>query len=298
MNTVRDALVEAARILSSMETPFLDATLLLAHTLGISKEKLLASYPEELSLPAQNEFRAYLKKRLAGYPVSYIRQKKEFLGLPFYVDNRVLVPRPETETLVELVLEYMDTKKAAESVETSGLADEGRAALRVLDIGTGSGCIAISIKYLRPEHEVTAADKSAAALKVCGMNARHLLNEPLKMVHSDLFDKLSGRYDIIVSNPPYLTENEVKEMEERHWPEPRTALAAGEDGLDIIRLLIDEAPAYLEDGGVLFMEAHIQQIETIKTLLKAGGYTNIRAYRDLSGRDRVVSGRKPYAESD
>lgn len=298
MNTVRDALVEAARILSSMETPFLDATLLLAHTLGISKEKLLASYPEELSLPAQNEFRGYLKKRLAGYPVSYIRQKKEFLGLPFYVDNRVLVPRPETETLVELVLEYMDTRKAAGSVETSTPAAEARSALRVLDIGTGSGCIAISIKYLRPEYEVTAVDKSAAALKVCGMNARHLLNEPLKMVQSDLFDALFDRYDIIVSNPPYLTDNEVKEMEERHWPEPRMALAAGEDGLDIIRRLIDAAPAYLEDGGLLILEAHIQQIETIKTLLKAGGYTNIRAYRDLSGRDRVVSGRKPYAESD
>ncbi len=294
MNTVRDALVEASRMLSAMETPFLDATLLLAHTLGVSKEKILASYPEELPLSAQNEFRGYLQKRLEGYPVSYIRHKKEFLGLPFYVDNRVLVPRPETETLVELVLEHADTLGAVHSGDTVG---PSRPALKILDLGTGSGCIAISLKYLRPALQVTASDASAAALKVCGMNALHLLTDPLPMIESDLFTGIDGKYDVIVSNPPYLTENEVAEMERIRWPEPRMALAGGDDGLDIIRILINEAPDYLEDGGTLFMEAHINQIETIKTLLHARGYTNVRAYSDLTSRDRVVSGKKPYAES-
>jgi release factor glutamine methyltransferase len=294
MNTVRDALVEASRLLSAMETPFLDATLLLAHTLGISKEKILASYPEELPLSAQNEFRGYLKKRLEGCPVSYIRHKKEFLGLPFYVDNRVLVPRPETETLVELVMEHADTLGAVNSGDTGGTS---RPSLKVLDLGTGSGCIAISLKYLRPALQVTASDASAAALKVCGMNALHLLSEPLPMIESDLFSGIDEKFDVIVSNPPYLTDSEVAEMERNHWPEPRMALAGGDDGLDIIRILISEAPENLEDGGTLFMEAHINQIETIRTLMLAHGYTNVRAYRDLTGRDRVVSGKKPYAES-
>ncbi|MDY7027790.1 MAG: peptide chain release factor N(5)-glutamine methyltransferase [Spirochaetota bacterium] len=294
MNTVRDALVEASRLLSAMETPFLDATLLLAHTLGVSKEKILASYPEELPLSAQNEFRGYLKKRLEGCPVSYIRHKKEFLGLPFYVDNRVLVPRPETETLVELVMEHADTLGAVNSGDTGGT---GRPSLKVLDLGTGSGCIAISLKYLRPALQVTASDASAAALKVCGMNALHLLSEPLPMNESDLFSGIDKKFDVIVSNPPYLTDSEVAEMERNHWPEPRMALAGGDDGLDIIRILIREAPENLEDGGTLFMEAHINQIETIRTLMLAHGYTNVRAYRDLTGRDRVVSGKKPYAES-
>ncbi|MGC9311336.1 MAG: peptide chain release factor N(5)-glutamine methyltransferase [Sediminispirochaetaceae bacterium] len=294
MNTVRDALLEASRLLAAMETPFLDATLLLAHTLGVSKEKLLASYPDELPLSAQNEFRGYLKKRLEGYPVSYIRHKKEFLGLPFYVDNRVLVPRPETETLVELVMEHADTISALNSGDTAG---SGRPALKVLDLGTGSGCIAISLKYLRPTLQVTASDASAAALKVCGMNALHLLSEPLPMIKSDLFSGIDEKFDVIVSNPPYLTDSEVAEMERNHWPEPRMALAGGDDGLDIIRILINEAPEYLEDGGTLFMEAHINQIETIKTLLHAHGYGTIHAFWDLTGRNRVVSGKKPYAES-
>jgi len=297
MNTVRDALVEASRLLSAMETPFLDATLLLAHTLGVSKEKILASYPEELPLSAQNEFRGYLKKRLEGYPVSYIRRKKEFLGLPFYVDKRVLVPRPETETLVELVMEHSDTLNAVSSGDTGDTVGISRPAFKVLDLGTGSGCIAISLKYLRPALQVTASDASAAALKVCGMNALHLLNDPLPLIESDLFSAIDDAYDVIVSNPPYLTESEVAEMERNHWPEPRMALAGGDDGLDIIRILINEAPDYLEDGGTLFMEAHINQIETIKALLHARGYTNVRAYSDLTGRDRVVSGKKPYAES-
>jgi len=297
MNTVRDALVEAARMLSDLETPFLDAALLLAHTLGISKEKLLASYPEELPLSAQNEFRGYLKKRLSGYPISYIRHKKEFLGLPFYVDERVLVPRPETETLVELVMEYTDTVAALRNQKTPPEAGSTQQKpMKVLDLGTGSGCIAISLKYLRPVLDVTAADISGAALKVCSMNSRHLLNEPLGMIKTDLFSGIEGKFDVIVSNPPYLTDSEVRDMESRHWPEPRQALSGGEDGLDLIRIIIDEAPRHLNDGGIIFLEAHIDQIETIREVLIEKAYKNVHVYQDLTGRNRVISGKKPYAE--
>ena len=281
MTTVRAALVEGTRRLAEVETPFLDAALLLSHALGVSKEKLLASYPDAMPPSAVNEFNNYLTKRLAGYPVSYIRRKKEFFGLPFYVDERVLVPRPDTETLIEKVLQH-----------TEGMDP----ALRVLDIGTGSGRIAITLKHLKPHLQVTAADLSTSALKVCEINSRHLLNEPLQMIESDLFSHIDGTFDVIVSNPPYLTRSEVAEMQTRHWPEPVSALDGGVDGLDTIRILINEGYDYLPRDGVMFLEAGINQIQAIEKLFKARGYGQVAAYPDLSGRNRVVSGRKVYAE--
>ncbi len=281
MTTVRDALVEGTRRLAEVETPFLDAALLLSHALGVSKEKLLASYPDEMPLSAVNEYNNYLTKRLAGYPVSYIRRKKEFFGLPFYVDERVLVPRPDTETLVEKVLQHMESQNSA---------------LRILDIGTGSGCIAITLKHLHPQLQVTAADVSTSALKVCEINSRHLLSEPLQMIESDLFSHINETFDVIVSNPPYLKRSEVAEMEARHWPEPVSALDGGVDGLDTIRILINEGYDYLSRDGVMFLEAGIDQIQAIEELFRDRGYGQVAAYPDLSGRNRVVSGRRVYAE--
>lgn len=283
MSTVREALIEGTRRLAEVETPFLDAVLLLSHALGTSKEKLLASYPDEVPHSAVNEFNNYLMKRLAGYPVSYIRRKKEFFGLPFYVDERVLVPRPDTETLVEKVLQHVDGMKAPP---------------RVLDLGTGSGCIAITLKHLRPQLRITATDVSKSALNVCKINSRHLLSEPLRMVESDLFAHIQESFDIIVSNPPYLKRSEVAEMEARHWPEPASALDGGVDGLDSIRILINEGYDYLSPGGAVFLEAGIEQIEAVEALFRARGYWQVAAYPDLSGRNRVVSGRMVYAEQN
>jgi release factor glutamine methyltransferase len=284
MTTVREALVEATKRLSEVETPFLDATLLLAHTLGVSKEKLLASYPEEIPLSALNEFDNCLNKRLAGYPVSYIRKKKEFFGLPFFVDERVLVPRPDTETLVEIVLEKIDE------------IEEKQKPLKIIDVGTGSGCIAITLKHLRPQIHITASDISKAALAVCQINCKHLLAEPLPLIESDLFSDIAGTYDIIVSNPPYLTYNEVQGMVARHWPEPQNALDGGFDGLDTIRILIKEGIFYLNPGGRLYLEVGIDQIQTIEGLFREHKYENIYSYPDLSHRHRVVGGQKPYVE--
>lgn len=297
MNTVREALIEATKLLADLETPFLDASLLLAHTLGISREKLLASYPEELPLSAQNEFKAYVSKRLSGYPVSYIRKKKEFFGLPYYVDERVLVPRPETETLVELVLQHADTIGATNAARPAASPSQD-GPLKILDIGTGSGCIAITLKYLRPELDVTAADTSKTALAVASLNSTHLLSEPVDFVESNLFSAITGTYDVIVSNPPYLTDTEVKEMQRRHWPEPQNALDGGVDGLDIVKDLIVHGFDHLKQNGTLFMEVGIEQIETVRELLEQKGYRNVRSYKDLTGRDRVVSGHKPYVKQD
>ena len=311
MTTVRQALLAGTQRLAELETPFLDAALLLAHTLGISKEKLLASYPDELPLSAVNEYHNYLSKRLAGYPVSYIRRKKEFFGLPFYVDERVLVPRPDTETLVEITIEDIDDRLKGIVPATTADATESFAVdehqvevsqidepLKVLDIGTGSGCIAITLQHLRPHIEAHAADISQAALAVCNLNSRHLLSAPLRLIESDLFSAIDDQYHLIVSNPPYLTQHEVEEMRSRHWPEPTAALDGGVDGLDTIRILINEGYKYLNPGGALYLEAGIAQITTIEALFAEHGYEQVRAYPDLSGRNRVVGGKKPYAESN
>ena len=284
MTTVREALVDGTKRLANLETPFLDAALLLSHALGISKEKLLASYPDAIPLSALHEFNNHVTKRLTGYPISYIRRKKEFFGLPFYVDERVLVPRPDTETLVEEVLKHI---KGKSSIQKD---------LRVLDLGTGTGCIAITLKHLQPQLRVTAADISKSALAVCTINSRHLLTEPLELIESDLFSAIRGTFDIIVSNPPYLTSNEVARMQKRHWPEPMTALEGGQDGLDTIRILINEGYDHLSVGGALFLEAGIEQIGAIEEFFRNRGYQGINSYPDLSGRNRVVSGYKPYVK--
>jgi release factor glutamine methyltransferase len=301
MKTVRESLAEAVKALEGVDTPFLDASLLLAHAAGITREKLLASYPEELPTSIVQQFHEYIEKRLSGYPVSYIRHKKEFFGLPFYVDERVLVPRPETESLVELVLEQTSGPSCGETSaaalpkgKDTGTGGDGGP--EILDLGTGSGCIAITLKYLHPELQVTAADVSSAALEVCALNSRHLLTEDLPMVESDLFSSIRGEFDIIVSNPPYLTEKEVRNMEEKHWPEPRAALAGGPDGLDLVRRLIGEGFFYLKKGGRMYIEVGIEQISAAKALFLEKGSKNVTSYCDLSGRDRVVSGSRPNAE--
>ncbi|HKK65913.1 MAG TPA: peptide chain release factor N(5)-glutamine methyltransferase [Clostridia bacterium] len=284
MTTVREALVGGTRRLANLETPFLDAALLLSHALGISKEKLLASYPDTIPLSAMHEFNNHVTKRLSGYPISYIRRKKEFFGLPFYVDERVLVPRPDTETLVEEVLKHIHAKSGTKKN------------LQVLDIGTGTGCIAITLKHLQPQLQLTATDISKSALAVCTLNSRHLLTEPLKLIESDLFAAISGTFDIIVSNPPYLTSREVAQMQEKHWPEPMTALEGGQDGLETIRILINDAYDHLAEEGALFLEAGIEQISAIEEIFLSRGYQEINSYPDLSGRNRVVSGYKPYVK--
>lgn len=281
MSTVREALQEGASRLSSADTPFLDAAVLLAHAMGVSKEQLLAAYPDPVPQGVFSRYEEYLDARLRGIPVSYIRNKKEFYGLPFYVDQRVLVPRPDTETLIEHALELLD----------------GRPWMRrVLDLGTGSGCIAVTLAYLRPSLEITAADLSAEALEVAQMNARHLLTESPRFLQSDLFAAVDERFDLILSNPPYLTSEELRRMAAENWPEPPAALDGGEDGLDCVRRIVEEGFAYLSDNGYLVLEAGMDQTEHIGELLRRRGYRDVETRRDLGGRHRTICGRRPSPE--
>ncbi len=277
MTTVRDALSEATERLTAVDTPFLDATLLLSHALCITKEELLASYPEEIPESILKTYQSYIDKRLSGIPVSYILRKKEFYGLPFYVDERVLVPRPETETLIEAALR-----------EIAAFPEKRR----LLDLCTGSGCIAISLGYLHPELFLSASDISPHALEVARINARHLLSTPPRFIESDLFEEVEGKFDLIVSNPPYLTEEETEEMRKKGWPEPEVALHGGEDGLEQVRRIARDGFAHLTTNGYLLLEGDTRRIEALADILRFEGYQEVEVYPDLSERGRAVGGRK------
>ena len=274
--TIREALREGTDRLRSVETPFLDVSVLLAHTLGISKEQLFASFPDEITGKTLKQYCMYLEKRLSGYPVSYIRHRKEFFGLEFYVDERVLVPRPDTETLVELALDLSRTHKTCR---------------RVHDVCTGTGCVALSIKSAMPELEVSASDISEDAAEVFFLN-RKKLEIPVPFSLCSLLDGIESPLDIIVSNPPYLTDGEVRRMKAGNWPEPALALAAGVDGLDVIRKLIPQGLDSLCKDGYLCIEAASWQMPEIGRIYKEHGFRNITLKRDLGNRNRVIIGQK------
>ena len=284
--TYREALTDAAEGLKDSgvlfcDTPLLDASVLLAEAAGISREKLFASYPDELPKAVYSDFRKLLEKRLSGMPVSYIRHRKEFYSRDFYVDRSVLVPRPDTEVLVEKALEIIEAK-------TTGSGSE---APRLLDLCTGSGCIAVSLKLEAPACVVTASDVSPAALETAARNAENLGAE-INFIESSLFNNIEGRFDIIATNPPYLTTEETAAMTEAGWPEPMLALEGGTDGLDLIRIIIKTSLDYLNDNSYLLIEAAPGQAEPISELLREAGFSDIGITCDMAGRNRVTSGRK------
>lgn len=271
--TVRQALIEGAKRLGSVPTPFLDAIVLLSHVTGYSKEKLFSSYPEEISVDLGEDFNRLINLRLKGTPVSYIRRKKEFYGLEFTVGPGVLVPRPETELLVEAVAD---------------LASQGACLRSVHDACTGSGCVAISIKRQRPHLEISASDVSDEALSYFRSNSVTLLEEELVSYKSDLLESVPGTFDLIAANPPYLTSESWRHMAARQWPEPRLALDGGWDGLALYRDLIPQSSSRLKKGGFLFLEADPSQFETIEKLLVQNGFHTHIIYKDLAGHKRVI----------
>ncbi|MDA3938583.1 MAG: peptide chain release factor N(5)-glutamine methyltransferase [Spirochaetia bacterium] len=281
MKTIREVLTDGTSFLrnsnTANETPFLDVLILLAYTLNISKEVLLASYPDKIEEKDENIFNNFLEKRIYGYPVSYIVNTKEFYGLNFYVDENVLIPRPDSETLVEeaiTILKEFPTKK------------------KILDLCTGSGALAIALKHSLPELNVICSDLSAEAVEVCKKNCISILGEELLIIEADLFSTIKWKFDMIITNPPYLTDIETDLMMKKNWPEPGMALRAGEDGLDFIRRIITDSPDYMEKNAYLLIESSIDQTESIKLLLDSGKFYNTRIVKDLSGRNRVTIGQR------
>jgi release factor glutamine methyltransferase len=274
--TVRQAVTEGAKRLSeTAETPFLDAVLLLSSAAGKSKEQILASYPEPLGDDVAVRYDAFLTLRLEGNPVSYIRGKKEFYGLEFEVGPGVLVPRPETETLVDAAF---------------SLVNDIPSIRRVHDCCTGSGCVAITLKHKIPDLDISASDLSEQALAYFSKNCRALLSRELPLYKSDLLAGVTGDFDVIVANPPYLTSGAYRKMQENGWPEPELALDGGEDGLSSFRKLIPMSTSRLNRGGYLLLEAEPSLFPAIEKLLVQNNFHTTIIYKDLSGRDRVVCG--------
>jgi len=277
--TVRDLMAEGSARLraAAVETPYLDSTVLLAYCMGMTKERLFASLPAEITEDVVSNFRDCLDKREAGSPVSYIRRTKEFFGREFYVDERVLVPRPDTEVLVEQALRLI---RANPKIR------------RVHDCCTGSGCIAITVQAEEEQLSVSASDISRDALAVCSINAKRLLGHEMALTESDLLESVPGPFDMILSNPPYLTTSEYAEMEKNGWPEPRIALEAGNDGLLYVRRLVSSALEKLSTFGYLVVEAADAQYPGTERIMREAGFTCIEAGLDLAGRRRVTIGRK------
>lgn len=254
----------------------LEIRVLLSHALGVSRTWLIAHEHDEVAAALLVKYQALLARRLAGEPVAYLLGEKEFFGRSFKVAPAVLIPRPETELLVELALAKLPADKPA----------------RVLDLGTGSGCIAITLALERPGCGIVAVEQSAAALAVAKQNALHL-GAKLGFYPGSWYQALPAgteKFDLIVSNPPYVAEGDVHLAALRH--EPSAALSAGPDGLGDIRLIVQGAPAWLKPGGGLMLEHGWDQGVACRDLLLQAGFHDVETQADLAGIGRVTLGKR------
>jgi release factor glutamine methyltransferase len=267
-----------ARLAAKSDSARLDAELLLARVLGRMRSYLYAHPEQPLDGAASAQYQAWITRRAAGEPIAHLLGEREFWSLRLTVGPEVLIPRPETELVVERALALLGDG-----------AD--RPAARVADLGCGCGAIALALAADRAHWRLLATDRSAAALRIARLNAQRLgLDGRIEWLEGDWFEPLAERrFDAIVSNPPYLTDSEALEAALRF--EPRMALGAGPDGLTALRHLIAGAPAHLEPGGWLVLEHAAHQAAPLAAALVARGYARVRCHRDLAGRDRVTEAR-------
>ncbi len=281
--TVRDVLLEGTALLHSgnIDTPDLDAALILAWLLGVEKSRLVFMWNDEMSDAVFQSYITLMRRRIEGESVAYITGTKEFWGLSFKVNSSVLVPRPDTEILVEAALNWIRRR----------LPLRPKRGLCVIDVCTGSGAIAAALKHECPFLSVEASDISEAALDVARYNIRSLLGDgAIKLYQSNLLDAVPGKFDLIVSNPPYIPTEIIPSLSKEVQKEPLLALDGGADGLDIIRNLISAAADRLNPGGRIFFEADSGQMTAIKETLEETGFTEIEIVKDLAGLNRVIGG--------
>ncbi len=247
---------------------------LLQAVLGVNRAYLMTWPARELDADESSRYSGFIERRLKGEPVAYLLGEREFFGHAFRVTPATLIPRPDTELLVELTLQRTDEMGVR----------------RVLDMGTGSGAIAISVALARPCLEVVALDASEAALEVAIGNARKLGVRNLHFLKSDWFSSLEGeRFDLVVSNPPYIETNDHHLQDLRF--EPASALVSGMDGLDDIRRIVAGARNHLNPGGWLMLEHGYDQAANVRDLMRQSGFAEISSSRDLAGMERVSMGR-------
>jgi|WetSurMetagenome_2_1015567.scaffolds.fasta_scaffold05989_6 release factor glutamine methyltransferase len=252
-------------------SPRLDVEIILSHAIQKDRAFLYAWDDYELKETEMKIFEKLFQERLQGKPIAYLIGKREFWSMELLVNEHTLIPRPETELLVEVALEHL-SKNAT-----------------LFDLGTGSGCIAIAIKKERPNCRIVGTDNSLNSLNIAKKNGQNLKLE-IEWRESDWFFNLKEKADIIVSNPPYIAPYDPHLMQGDVRFEPRSALISENNGLQDIKYLIDNAKLYLKNRGWLFLEHGFDQGKFIKSLLKHAAYTNIKTYQDSNGQDRVSGG--------
>lgn len=276
--TLRETVKLAANLLKTakIENPRLEAEILTAHFLKKDRLYLITHDDEEISEKDAEAFKRLAKRRAGGEPTAYILGYKEFYGRKFYVNGDVLIPRPETEMLIELI-------KCEENV-------------KILDLCAGSGCIGLTLALECKNAKVTLADISPKTVEIIKKNAENLGVE-VNIVESDLFSGIEGKFDIIVSNPPYIRSETIETLENTVKDyEPRLALDGGEDGLKFYKKIIPCSKKYLSENGRIFFEMGFDEGDTIKSLLMSNTFSDVKIYKDLANLNRVISAKLPPIE--
>ena len=269
--TLKEALAKAVDKLQQMEVPDadIDAWYLLSYVTGLDRAAFFLHGEEPMAEPDMIRYRDLVTKRGERIPLQHLTGEQELMGLDFHVNEHVLIPRQDTECLVERVLPYVDGK-------------------RVLDVCTGSGCIAIAIAKLGKPFIVHGVDISEEALAVARQNATEL-NASVELFAGDLMTKMDGQYDVIVSNPPYIPPSVIEGlMPEVRLHEPMLALDGGQDGLEFYRKIARQAVARLAPNGRLFLEIGCEQAAAVAEILQKQGYREVQVFQDLAGKDRIV----------
>jgi release factor glutamine methyltransferase len=314
---IAHALASAQAVLANVSNcgeAKLDAQLLLQHTLNVNRAWLIAHENENLVPEKLAEFNSLIERRAKGEPIAYILGEREFYGLNFMVTPDTLIPRADTETLVEIALAKIAVDKVITNTSFRSMSESSvfqadnyktldsdirrNDGVTVLDLGTGSGAIALAIAKHRPQAQVIAVDASQAALAVAQRNAEHLQISNVQFLLSDWFSALEQvRFDVIVSNPPYIEQDDTHLTQGDLRFEPISALASGQDGLDDIRTIIDDCLVHLKPQGWLMLEHGYNQAQAVADLMAQIGLLNVETIKDFGGNDRVTIGKNPLIVS-
>ena len=260
--------------IKKLKSPKLDTELLLAKTLNVTREEILLNLNRKINQSDSKNFNYYINLRKNYIPIAYIVNFKFFWKYKFFVNKHVLIPRPETELMIEKVLETLPVSSNK----------------KILDIGTGSGCIAISLIKERPGCRITAIDKSKKAIKVAEKNAEmHQVGKKLNFLNIDVDKYFSNKYDLIISNPPYIKNSELLSLDKDvKLNEPKLALSGGSSGLEIFFKIINKCKILLKNNGKLFLEIGHKQGKELSKYLNLNGFNQTKIYKDLSGKDRCL----------